>query len=130
MQEKRRAGSAAQLAEALKGMSSGSQPVVCVSDIEPGLVFVAGAQDTKFVRLADQLAHAGRTGEDSINTEISSDKTLLDVCSNNTHIPRSEEKYALLCIIPHCGHAVHIERPEALVHFLHRQLARITKLRA
>lgn len=60
------------------------------------VVLVAGSEDTKFVKIAERMVSSTRQQQ------------------------RSPDKQSLLTIvlIQHCGHAVHIDSPEAILRLL------------
>lgn len=116
MQEKRTAGTAAQLAEALHGMSSGGQPVVDLSGVDSNLIFVAGDRDKKFVRMADHMTHQANATIRTANTDINCTTAS---CGRQSASPSDTHKLHATClVIKDCGHAIHLEQPEAVVHLL------------
>ncbi len=108
-------------AQALRGMSSGSQPFVrdLLSKATPHLAFIAGSEDFKFVRLAKHLA-------DGVNLNVLDAQSVGTSESDMHKLCQSSVKTNFVGNIAHacttsffevgdCGHAVHIERPEALL---------------
>ena len=114
--------SLAQEAQALEGMSSGNQPYLGQRLFMPGplLIFVAGSEDTKFVRLANSMA-AAASGVDSLQSASHLECTAQQMPSSN--IRYTTASGAIVCQVDGCGHAVHIERPEAVLQILTHFLA-------
>ena len=121
MQQRRGSGAAMQLAEALQGMSSGHQPHVRVSNIEPQLVFVAGSKDKKFVALAMHMTQVANGDKGSANG-VSNDAALCqgseDIVAQGQVFSRLSQNHAVALVTKNCGHAVHLEQPERVVHLL------------
>ena len=131
MQQKRSSGAAKPLAEALQGMSSGHQPCARVSNIAPQLVFVAGSKDQKFVALAEHMtklanrhkgSNAGATCDDASAAALC--KSSKDVVAQGQAFSGSLQTHAVALVIRNCGHAVHLEQAEMVVHVLQSLLDR------
>ncbi|DBA90081.1 TPA: hypothetical protein ACH3X1_003400 [Trebouxia sp. C0004] len=110
-------------APALRGMSSGSQPLVkdLLSKATHRLAFITGSEDIKFVRLARHLANSVNLkvlGTQSGTTEPDMHK--LCQASVTTNFVGNTTHACTACVfeVGECGHAVHIERPEALLQVL------------
>ena len=117
MQHKRERGAAADLAEALQGMSSSRQPHVNLYGLDADLVLVAGSGDQKFVRLAESMAHQAHGTQSTARAGVSNGSA-----SSSGKAPFKEsapqKPQTTCCVVQNCVHAVHIERPEAVVHLL------------
>ena len=112
---------AAEHANALKGMSSGSQPFLRerLATDGPQLVFVSGSEDPKFAKLAKQLTTSAN--ELPKQTWSSSKLFTLAPCLSSFSKQLSSSNDACKAYnleIKDCGHAVHLERPEALLRIL------------
>ena len=117
MQQKRGRGTAAHLAEALQGMSSGRQAQVDLSRVDSDLVLVAGSTDQKFVRLAESMTRSAH----GVQTTASPGSTngILVSPGKDPHKEGVSHKHHATCfVVQNCGHAVHVERSEAVVHLL------------
>lgn len=121
MQQKRGRGAAAQLAEALQGMSSGSQPYVNLHGVECNLLLVAGSRDQKFVRLAESITRSAHDTQISIDTSGDTADDIIASTASRQSI--SQKPQTACCVVQGCGHAVHVERSEAVVHLLHSLLS-------
>ena len=117
MQHKRERGAAAELADALQGMSSGRQPHVNLYGLGCDLVLVAGSGDQKFVRLAESMTHQASGTQITARAGISSG-TATSFGKEPFKESASQKPQTTCCVMQDCGHAVHVERPEALVHLL------------
>lgn len=122
MQEKRGKGAATQLAEALKGMSSGRQAHVNLSGVKPDLVLVAGSNDQKFVGLAESMTQVANVVQSATNGGIAHG-TVASPCKDASADGIYDSSHAVCHVIQNCGHAVHLERPEAVVHLLQSLMA-------
>ena len=135
VQQRLRSGDADQLAAALSGMSVGRQPPVWreLHQAQPSFLFVAGSNDGKFVDLGQKLlactnfippqqaAHAAEP-DAYLSSEEQPDVPLQQQASSGIFMSGTAddddfEKAAFVKVLG-CGHAVHIERPEALVRIL------------
>ena len=117
MQQKRGRGAAAELAKALQGMSSGRQPHVNLHALDPDLVLVAGSRDQKFVRLATSMSHQAHGTQSTASAGIS-DATGSLFAKKPFKENVSQKPQKACCVAQSCGHAVHVERSEALLHVL------------
>lgn len=112
---------AADHATALKGMSSGSQAFLGerLATAGPQLVFVSGSEDPKFAKLAKLLT---TSANDLPKQTCSSSKlfTLAPCLSSFCQQlgSSSDACKAYNFEVKDCGHAVHLERPEALLKIL------------
>lgn len=122
MQQKRGRGAAAQLAEALQGMSSGRQPYVNLHGVNCNLFLVAGARDQKFVRLAESITHLAHGTQVDKGT---SGDTANDILASTGREPsrHCQKPQTACCVVQDCGHAVHVERSESVLHFLQSLLS-------
>lgn len=94
--------------------------------LEPRVLFIAGAEDAKFVTLAHRMAAAVNGGDVSASGPHGCDDDLVDTASGSQQIsgglsahPVAAERRAAAAEVPGCGHVVHLERPEALALLLH-----------
>ena len=110
----------------LTGMSSGRQPHIgtqlCHSNAN--IALVAGSEDAKFVKLAHSMLQAMTsrpTGKvDTVTSQLLSGNT------NETTMTNVDgTQSAAMFEVRNCGHAVHLERPEAVLHILAALLARM-----
>lgn len=60
------------------------------------IILVVGAGDTKFVQIAERMTFQ----------------------IEQHHVDRGSQLTFNKVVVPQCGHAVHIERPEAVLHLL------------
>ncbi len=105
-------------------MSSGSQPFV--RDLLPKathrLSFITGSEDIKFVRLAKHLVNSVNLtvlGTQSVGTsEPDMNKLCQSSVKTNFVGNTANACTASFFEVGDCGHAVHIERPEALLQIL------------
>ena len=97
-------GDPAELAAVLSAASPGRQASLWpdLARLQPAILFVAGAEDAKFGALADAMA--GRVAEAASADDVSPASMLRGRVAH----------------VAGCGHAVHTERPEALVQVLGR----------
>ena len=117
MHQRRGRGAAAELAEALQGMSSGRQPHVNLYGLDSDLVLVAGSGDQKFVRLAQSMTHQVHGPQGTASTGISNG-TVNSSGQQPLIETVAQKPRRTCCVVQNCGHAVHVERSEALVHIL------------
>lgn len=111
------------MAEALQGMSSGRQPHVNLYGLDSDLVLVAGSTDQKFVRLAESMTHLAHKTQ-STTSASTSNGTVISSAKEPIREGVSQKPQTSCCVVQNCGHAVHIERSEALVHLLQSLLNR------
>ncbi len=99
-------------------MSSGRQPYLglCLSNVVPELVFVAGSEDRKFAKLGQEMADAANQRQKQDDTSESGSKMyqLPGSLTGTDHIGDDSVPNASYFEVKSCGHAVHLERPEAL----------------
>ncbi len=111
-------------AQALMGMSSGSQPFVrdLLSEATPRLVFIAGSEDIKFVRLAKHLANSVKLNVLCSQTVGTSEPDMHKLCQSSVKtnfVGNTAHACTACCFeVGDCGHAVHIERPAALLQII------------
>jgi pimeloyl-ACP methyl ester carboxylesterase len=103
--------SAAELAALLSAASPGRQEALWgeLHGMRAAALFVAGAQDAKFGALARRMAGLVAGAPDS--------------AAPSAHSGLMHSQQILVRIVEGCGHAVHIERPEALALALSRFIA-------
>lgn len=124
MQQKRGRGAAAQLAEALQGMSSGRQPYVNLHGVNCDLFLVAGSRDQKFVRLANSITHLAHGTQIDMGTSgDTADAIMASTGREPSRQSMSQKPQTACCVVQDCGHAVHVERSEAVVHLLQSLLS-------
>ena len=85
--------------------------------VKPDLVLVAGARDQKFVGLAECMTQLANGVLTATSGSIAHD-SVVSSCKEGV----SDKPHASCYVIPNCGHAVYLERPEAVVHLLQRVL--------
>ena len=111
-------------AQALRGMSSGSQPFVTdlLSMATHHLAFIAGSEDIKFVRLAKHLANCVNLNVLGAKSVGTSEPDMHKLCQSSVKTNfvgnTAHACTASFFEVGDCGHAVHIERPEALLQIL------------
>lgn len=98
-------------------MSSGRQPHVNLYGLYSDLVLVAGSTDQKFVRLAESITHLAHRTQSTTNAGTSNG-TATSPATEPFREGASQKPQTRCCVVQNCGHAVHIERSEALVHLL------------
>ncbi len=122
------AGEPAALAAALAGMSSGRQALLwdVLPHLQPRLLFVGGANDGKFVALGRRMA-AAVNGDSSGGMEAAGAANGVGgnaATATNGAVPAAsaaalgggggDAELVNFAEVPGSGHAVHLERPEAL----------------
>ena len=102
-------------------MSTGSQPFVrdLLSQATHHLVFITGSEDIKFVRLAKHLVNSVNLNvldKESVGTsEADMHKLCQSSVKTNFVGDTAHACTASFFEVGDCGHAVHVERPEALL---------------
>ena len=111
-------------AQALRGMSSGSQPFVgnLLSKATHQLAFIAGSEDIKFVRLAKHLTDCVNSNDLDAESVATSELDMHKLCQSSVKTNfvgnAAHACTASFFEVGDCGHAVHIERPEAVLQIL------------
>lgn len=98
-------------------MSSGRQAHVNLTRVKSDLVLVAGSRDQKFLGLAESMTHLAN----GVPGAVSGGITHGTVPSSGKEAGEegvSVKLHAECRVVQNCGHAVHLERPEAVVHLL------------
>ena len=113
----------AELAAVLSAASPGRQAPLWerLKELKAPALFVAGAEDTKFVTLAHRMAAKVNSGRDGITPEGTLSSERGRGTKNNTNGENRMyvgEAGAQVAVVGMCGHAVHVERPEVLVPLL------------
>ena len=114
------------MSNVLAGMSSGRQPYIGahLSQSNADIALVAGSEDLKFVKLAHSMLQAVTsrpTGK--VDTVTSQLLSLNSIETAVTNVDGTQT--AALYEVRNCGHAVHLERPEAVLQILSALLARM-----
>ena len=120
-------------AQVLRGMSTGSQPFVrdLLTKAVPHLAFVTGSKDIKFVRLAKHLTdcvNLNTLDAQSVGTSESDLHKLRQSSVKTNFVGSTAHAYtASFFEVGDCGHAMHVERPEALLQILMLLLSNLSR---
>lgn len=118
---------AAELAAVLSAASPGRQTPLwdSLSQLKAPALFIAGADDTKFVKMAHTMAAKLNCQQSAMAFEGTPSDCERGTESNMNGEERLHvgETRAQVAIIGMCGHAVHVERPEALVPLLRTHIS-------
>jgi pimeloyl-ACP methyl ester carboxylesterase len=122
------AGDRTALQAVLKHASPGRQQPLwaALPHLTPRVLFIAGGEDAKFAALAHRMAAAVNGGDFDAGRPHGCDDNPIENASGSHQItgglashPAAAEPRAAAAEVPGCGHAVHLERPEALALLLH-----------
>ena len=93
--------------------------------LAPRVLFIAGAEDAKFAALAHRMASTANGGDIGTNRMHGFDDPVDEAhgsrqASGDRSVHAAAVKPRAAAVeVPGCGHAVHLERPEALALLLH-----------
>lgn len=124
VQQRCRFGHADLLAKSLVGMSVGRQlflgPYLPDAAMHCKLVLVSGSEDAKFVKIAEHLASRVRQLRQTSDSPPTTQQQLQWDSAADSQPPMSPRYIEPITnvVVQQCGHAVHVERPEAILRIL------------
>ena len=124
------AGDRTALQAVLKHASPGRQQPLwdALPKLAARVLFIAGAEDIKFAALAHRMAAViNNSGDNPLDRPHGLEGPAADESSSSQHIngaghSAADDARAAAVEVAGCGHAVHLERPEALALLLHQFL--------